>query len=227
MGPRARSTETDSAELIIERRWLLLSRVDPEEFGRFFDKYHKPVLSYIKHRVGDTDIAEDLLSETFLEAVSSLGRFRFQGISLGAFFFRLATRRIAKHFAQERRRQETPFILDDHDPLVPPEGPAVVEADQDAQLIALCLRRLGDQDQDIVVLHYYEGLELAQIAVILGWNENAVKVRLHRARGKLASLLGSPEIRNRLSREGRRALDEMRLETSRLQVLGSGDRGKP
>jgi len=210
-------------ELEIEKSWLLLAKTDSEEFGRFFAKYHRPLLAYIQHRTGDPDLAQDLLSETFLEAVRHLGTFRFRGVTFGAWLFRLARRRVARHYARRRRRKEVPFAVDEHDRPVEVDPAGAVEEDQDAQLLALCLRQLGDLDQDLVVLHYFGGLRLAQVAVVLGMSEGNVKTRLYRARQRLASLLDDPAIRGRLSREGRRALDELRLEPGRLSVV-SGDR---
>ena len=64
-----------------------------------------------------------------------------------------------------------------------------------------------------------QGFTLAQIAVVMAMSEVNVKARLHRARRKLASLLEAPEIRSRLSREGRRAIDELRLESGRLRLI--------
>ncbi len=214
-------------ELDIEKRWMLLARIDNEQFGLFFEKYHRPLLSYLQHRVGDRDVAEDLLSETFLHAIGNLGRFRFQGVTFGAFLFRLARHRAARYFERRKARQEQTFAIKEHDLAVPPEAVAAIEAEQDAQLVALCVRQLDEEAQDLVVLHYFQHLSQAQIAVIMGLSEENVKARLYRARGKLARLLESPHVRARLSREGRRALDQLRMDDARIRVIaGDKDGGR-
>ncbi len=206
-------------DLEIEKKWLLLARTDLEHFGLFFDKYRGPLLSFIQHRVGDWHTAEDLLSETFLEAVDGLWRFRFQGVTFGAWLYRLARRRIAKHFDRRERRREIAFATDDHDVPIPSTVQVGLEEDQDRQLLALAVRQLDSVSQEIVILYYWEYFSLAQIAAILGASEANTKARLHRARRKLASLLEAPEIRCRLTREGRRALDELRLDIGRMRLI--------
>jgi RNA polymerase sigma-70 factor, ECF subfamily len=51
------------------------------------------------------------------------------------------------------------------------------------------VRRLGSRDREVIVLHYLEEMAVAEIAGMLGLTCNAVEVRLHRARGRLAEKL--------------------------------------
>ena len=51
------------------------------------------------------------------------------------------------------------------------------------------LRKLPEMDRNIVYLHYYEGYSLREIADMLGKSQNAVNVRLVRARKKLKTIL--------------------------------------
>lgn len=220
----SRRSGDDPAELDIERRWMLLARIDREELGRFFDKYHGPVFSYIRHRVLDEDTAEDLLSETFLEAVDRIGSFRFQGVTFGAFLFRIAQRRLARYF-RTINRQPRMAPLDEEHATVMPDGPAVVQAGEDARMLALCIRQLANEDQDIVILHYYERLKPAQVAVVMGMREGLIRQRLTRARRELARLLDDPEIKRRLSQEGRRALQALHQGERQMRLLDGRDRG--
>jgi len=215
----------DDDDLNIERACLLLARIDREQFGLVFEKYYRRVFSYVQRRVLNRAVAEDLVSETFLEAVDGLWRFRFMGLSYGAYLYRLARRRVARYFAAVQQRREEPLRLEEHDKATASEVEAKVEAEQDAQLLAICLRELDNTDQDIVVLYYYEGLQLAQIGLVLGLNEVRVKARLHRARQRLASLLDRPAITDRLSREGRRALAELHQEQDRIRLAEGESRG--
>ncbi len=214
-------------ELEIERRWLLLARQDPEEFGRFYAKYQGPLFAYLRARVGDHHLAEDLLAETFLQAVDGQWRFRWQGVTFGAWLFRLARRQVARYFARQAPRDARQAPLEEVEDLA---ASAAEDPDQteDRELLALCVRQLDATAQDIVVWHYWGGLRLKQIAVILGDREEAVRARLHRARRRLASLLQAPQIQGRLSREGRQALIDLQRELLRVpdgdpEVAGPGD----
>lgn len=206
-------------ELDIEKKWCLLARLDHENLGYFYQKYHQPLLSYIQHSVGDRDVAEDLLSETFLEAVDGFWRFRFKGVTFGAWLFRLSKRCIARHFERQRRRGEVAFNETVHDVAVPAIVMAALEKEQDRQLLALCLQYLDDGNRDIMVLRHWGGLSFEQVAVVLGEDVEKVRSRYYRARKRLASLLSNPEIRGRLTRDGCQALDQLRLELGNLSLV--------
>lgn len=65
--------------------------------------------------------------------------------------------------------------------------PAVVDADASPVLAALAA--LGARDREVVMLVCWEGLSPAEAAVALGVSTPAVRVRLHRARRRLARLM--------------------------------------
>ena len=211
--------QAEQNELDIEKKWCLLARLDHENLGFFYQKYHQPLLNYIQHSVGDRDVAEDLLSETFLEAVDGFWRFRFKGVTFGAWLFRLAKRCIARHFARQRRRGEVVFNETVHDVAVPAVVTAALEQEQDWQLLALCLQYLDDGNRDIMVLRHWGGLSFEQVAVVLSEDVEKVRSRYYRARKRLASLLSNPEIRGRLTRDGCQALDQLRLELGNLSLV--------
>jgi len=211
--------DLEQNELDIERKWCLLARLDHEHLGHFFEKYHQPLLNYIHHSVGDRDIAEDLLSETFLEAVDGFWRFRFKGVTFGAWLFRLAKRRIAKHYDRKRRRGEVAFDEERHDTAVPAEITTALEREQDQKLLALCLQHLDDANRELMVLRHWGGLTFDQVAVVLAEDLEKVRSRYYRARNRMAVLLSGPEIRERLTREGCQALDQLRLELGNLHLV--------
>jgi RNA polymerase sigma-70 factor (ECF subfamily) len=55
--------------------------------------------------------------------------------------------------------------------------------------VAAALRSLGDTDREILTLAAWEDLDAGQIAVVLGCSRNAARIRLHRARRRLAAAL--------------------------------------
>jgi len=55
--------------------------------------------------------------------------------------------------------------------------------------LVAALRKLHEFDREILYLHYYEGYSAKEIAKIFGKSENAVFIRLNRARNELKKLL--------------------------------------
>jgi len=52
-----------------------------------------------------------------------------------------------------------------------------------------CVRRLGDDQRECIVLRFLQGLSVAETAAVMGRNEGAVKALQHRAVRRLAMLM--------------------------------------
>src|SRR3954452_19407177 len=72
-------------------------------------------------------------------------------------------------------------------PAAAPTPEEAVEQTERARLVRWALGTLSDGEQRVVLLHYFGGHGCAEIGAMLGLTERAVRVRLHRARGRLRS----------------------------------------
>ncbi|MFN2371196.1 MAG: RNA polymerase sigma factor [Candidatus Krumholzibacteriia bacterium] len=177
-----------SEELDIEKRWLLLARLDPQAFDRFYDKYCDAIYRFCLRRTLDHATAEDLTAETFLQAQRSLGRFRWQGVTFGAYLYRIAGNEVRM---RARRLAREADLVDPGtsvvDPRLSPLAQVVLTEAQ--QEVRTAVSQLEASTQEIVLLHYWEGLTVVQIAAVVGMNPTTVKTRLHRGRHRVRKLL--------------------------------------
>ena len=84
---------------------LLLS-AELDDFGRFYDRYVRPLLAFFQRRVGDPEIAADLTAETFAAAMVARGRYEARGATAAAWLFGIAQHKLADYLrrgAAERR----------------------------------------------------------------------------------------------------------------------------
>ena len=72
----------------------LLSSGDLEDFGRFYDRYVKPLLAFFQRRTGDPEAAADLTAETFAAAMVARGRYRARSATAAAWLFAIAHRKL-------------------------------------------------------------------------------------------------------------------------------------
>lgn len=181
---------TAPRDVRIERRWFLLARVDHEKFHFFYDKYHDAIRRFIMHRTGDRDLADELTSETFLRALRGLWKFRWQGITFGAWLFRIAVNVVNRHYRSESLLRTSPLDEDNGDFPHPARDQlrVLVDAERDNQL-RLAMTELEPETQTILVLRYFEGLKIRQISLITQLPEGTVKARISRALKKLRSRL--------------------------------------
>ena len=68
---------------------LLLSG-EPEDFGRFYDRYVQSLLAYFQRRTRDPEAAADLTAETFAAALAARGRFRPRATPASVWLFAIA-----------------------------------------------------------------------------------------------------------------------------------------
>ena len=186
--------------------------------GRFEAVYtanHAPILGYALRRTTRPEDAADVLAETFLTAWRRLDEVP-DGDGARLWLYGVARRVLANYYRGERRRSALADRLRDEvaHAYRPPELTG------ESAHLADALRRLSEQDRELLTLATWEGLDYGQIAAVLGCSRNAVRIRLHRARARLAAQLASHDTAEPTStREGDPA--------SLGNPGGLADRGEP
>jgi RNA polymerase sigma-70 factor (ECF subfamily) len=164
---------------------------DAEAFGELYDRYVDLVYRYIYYRVGTSQLAEDLTSETFLRALRRISTFTWQGRDVGAWFVTIARNLIADHYKSGRYRLEmtTDDIVETGSKMVQ-DGPenAVLEAMQNKVLLE-AVKQLNAEQQECIVLRFLQGLSVAETAQAMGKNDGAIKALQYRAIRSLGRLL--------------------------------------
>jgi RNA polymerase sigma-70 factor, ECF subfamily len=152
-----------------------------------FARHHVRVYRFVLRLVRDESVAEDLISEVFLDVWRQAGR--FEGRSQVSTWL-LAIARFKALSALRRRPDEE---LDDEaaeaieDPSDDPEV-ALDKKDKSAS-IRKCLEKLSAEHREIIDLVYYHEKSVEEVAKIVGIPENTVKTRMFYARKRLAELL--------------------------------------
>ncbi len=166
----------------------LISALNGDEsgFAILWQAFQPPLLRYLRVIVGEA--AEDVASETWLQAARDLGR--FQG-DLGG--FRVWMFRIARHRAIDDRRRlrrlgEDPYDLTVQDRLVLSPDAAVEAIDRLGTSWALEVIGTLPRDQaEAVMLRVVAGLDVAQTAQVLGKRPGAVRIAAMRGLRRLAN----------------------------------------
>lgn len=167
---------------------------DRSAFALLYDKYVDVVFRYVLFRVGDRELAEDVTSETFLRALRRISSVTYQGRDVGAWFVTIARNLVLDHVKSSRFRLEvTTAEVDDSGRVeAGPEQQVLAGATRTALLE--CVRQLGDDQRECIVLRFLQGLSVAETAAVMSRNEGAVKALQHRAVRRLAQLL-PPDLR--------------------------------
>jgi len=147
---------------------------DPRAFGELYDRYYPRILGYVFRITGDYSIACDITSETFLKAWIKIGTFKWRGISISSWFFKIASNELNQYF---RRKAYTPHTLLDQSL---------------AGLTAFATGRGGQEPDPGTRLEQLEEYRIRQISEILGKREGTIRSLLFRGLEKMKRLIDPP-----------------------------------
>ncbi len=162
---------------------------DPAAVSELYNLHVDRIYKYIRYRIGDEQTAEDITAEVFLRALESLGDYDDRGAPFSAWLYRIASARVIDFWRRSKRHQTAP--LDDpqmQDSLVATDDAVDVDFLQH-QALLIALQQLTDDQQNVIVLKFMQGLSNVDIAQTLGKTEGAVKALQRRALEALARLL--------------------------------------
>ena len=161
-----------------------------EFFAQQYRAYLPRVLNYVRLRVDDEDLAQDLAAHTFERALARIQTLRDMD-AFGGWLFRIARNVIAGHYRHRKRH----LPLDWAEELPAPDDPAesTLVHTQELQALRRELATLGEREQEIIRLRFVAGLTNRAIGKAMGLREGNVAVILYRALRKLRTRLEQTE----------------------------------
>ena len=183
----ATAGKTSSDEILVEQ----IAAGSKPAMQALFARHRTYVYRWLLRFVSNETLAEDLLSEVFLDVWRQAGRFQRRS-SVSTWLMS-----IARHKALSARRRRTDGELDEKieatiaDPANDPEV-ALQEKDR-GELVRRALMRLSPQHREVIDLVYYHEKSVDEVAHILDVPAATVKTRMFYARKKLAELVNGAE----------------------------------
>ena len=160
---------------------------DSEAFRLIFERYSRPVISFIFDMVNDRALAEELTQETFVRAYRAMRTMRAE-TKLSTWLFGIA-RNVARESLRARARTGNHVDLSDKSVVdLSDNTPAPVEGLLNKELNAIIRRSLEALDEDkrlVFTLKVFHQCSYEEIAGITGFSLAKLKTDLHRARAEM------------------------------------------
>ncbi len=137
-----------------------------------YSEYRGRVMGYIASRIRNRADAEDLCSEVFEKIQRKLDGYNPEKASVSTWVFTITRNTVIDHYRKNRPSEELDENLSDDTEI--DEG--LLNSETLGEL-ASALKSLPQQLMDIVVLRYYDGKPLTEIAEMMGLSYGAVKLR--------------------------------------------------
>jgi RNA polymerase sigma-70 factor (ECF subfamily) len=162
-------------------------RGDGEAFRLIFDRWARPLVSFVYDMVGDRALAEDLTQETFVRAYKYLDALRDES-KFSTWLFSIA-KNVAREHLRSAHSRSHKVDLDDETVLeLRDERPTPAGALLDKELNGVVRHALGALDEDkrlVFTLKVFQQRSYEEIAEITGFSVPKVKTDLHRARTEM------------------------------------------
>lgn len=188
LGPARRPAPAAGASMNITGETIARARRgDGEAFRLIFERYTRPVISFIFYMVNERGLAEELAQETFLRAYKSIGSLGDDD-RLSSWLFGIA-RNVARESLRARGRAPQSVEIDD--PAVArlrDGGPSPAAALLDKEVSAAVRDALDGLDEDkrlVFVLKVYQQRPYEEICRITGFSLPKVRNDLYRARAEM------------------------------------------
>jgi RNA polymerase sigma-70 factor (ECF subfamily) len=161
-------------------------RGDDGAFDDLVRLTHRPIFTMVARILGDQHEAADVTQEVYIRVWRGLRRFRGDS-AFGTWLYRVAAN-TALSYLKKRGRSWRPV-----DPAALPETPVEDRSEEqaDADLMERALQRLPAEARAVIVLKDMYGWSCEEIGRQVGATEGAVKVRVFRARKRLADELAT------------------------------------
>lgn len=158
-----------------------------EAFARLYDEFAEKLYRFIYFRVGHKEVAEDILSDTFVKAWQKISQVSSPS-SLSGWLYQIARNNVIDYYRIKKDFLPLDEIVDFLADAVNPVDTANLSLEQ-AKTIEV-MKALTFEQQAVIKYKFFEDLSNEEIAQILNKTEGAIRVIQHRAIIRLKELIG-------------------------------------
>lgn len=165
-----------------------LQNLDSQSIGAIYDQYFSEVHRYVRYRVDDDALAEDIASDVFVRLLEASQKRQGPQTNLRGWLIATASHAVNDHL-RRRYRRPTEALTE----FVPDGAPGVtaeVDLREQNRAVQSAYARLTAEQQDVLALRFGQGYSLEETALTMKRKVNAVKALQFRALAALQRLIG-------------------------------------
>jgi RNA polymerase sigma-70 factor, ECF subfamily len=165
-----------------------LRKLDSLSIGAIYDQYFPEIYRYVRYRINDDSVAEDIASDVFVRLLEAAQKNQGPHSNLKGWLIATASNVVNDHLRRQYRRP-----VEDLPEAMPYAGPSVhaeVDLREQHRLVRQAYAQLTSEQQHVLALRFGQGYSLAETATHLKKNINAVKALQFRALESLQRQIG-------------------------------------
>src|SRR5207248_5890995 len=167
MRPLGKAASDDDRPLIERVR-----KGDQDAVRALYERYFDRIYNYVYARLGRAEDAEDLAIDTMTRDLTRLDLFQDQGVAFSSWIYRIAHNATIDHY---RRHGKVSLVSLEHAPALESADPSELAVEQMSnEDLHTAIRDLTDEQQQVLILRFFQDLTAAQVASIMGKSVGAV-----------------------------------------------------
>ncbi|WP_271404879.1 RNA polymerase sigma factor [Tenacibaculum soleae] len=178
---------------------------DTNAFAFLVDKYKTMIFTLALKMVKSREEAEEISQDTFIKAFKNLSKFKGES-KFSTWLYKIGYRTALDSLKKHKEKYSTDTIDEITINKISSTESILdrLERKERAEIINNCMLRLPEDERIILWMFYFDELSLKEIITITNFSEANVKVKLHRARKRLLSIIKQnvePELINHYGRK--------------------------
>lgn len=151
-----------------------------------FDRYHSRIFNFLARLCMDRDLADDLAQNVFLRLIRYRSSYR-EGNRFMPWIYQMARNTFADHYRMNKNQMNQMNRHVDVEKVANSftETNETMEQDEREALLHQSMAKLSEEDRELLVLTRFQHLKYEEVASILDTTVANIKVKVHRAIGKL------------------------------------------
>jgi len=178
-------SSSDKTRLFLESLLNKAKKGETAAFGELYNIYFKRIFNFIFYRVSHKETAEDLTEEVFLKVYGKLSGIKNVS-SFEPWLYQIARNLIIDYYRGKKEQVELAGmenILSYNDTIID-----LLNLSHQQKILSKLINGLSSEQQQIIRLKFFEGLENEVIAALMDKSEGAIRVIQFRAIAKLKEL---------------------------------------
>ena len=165
------------------------AKAEPAAFAAIYDHYFSRVYNYIRYRVKDPDITDDLTANAFETILTNIEKYHPERGSFATWLFTIVRNAVNDYFRWQKFRHWLSLDTLRDKASSEPEPEEIVVRDEIYDGLLAAIASLDKRDQDLIALKFGAGLSSFQISKLTGLNQNNINVSVYRAVRRLRNFL--------------------------------------
>lgn len=159
------------------------AKLNMADFSKLYNKYYVSIFRFVYRRVDNEDIALDLVSQTFLNAMNNLLTYKDKGVLFESWLITIARNEVNMYYRKLNKERIFYLNMESENQLFEELGDS--KGRDEYELLSPLLETLSSNELEFIEMKYFEKRSYKEISKIVGISEGNIKVKVHRIIQKL------------------------------------------